>query len=65
MKVNLDLHIHSKYSAATSSKMDLATIAREAAKKGIKIVATGDCLHSRWMAEVRKLPQRDGLRSDL
>jgi len=61
MKVNLDLHIHSKYSAATSSKMDFATIAREAAKKGIKIVATGDCLHPRWMAEVRKLPQRDGL----
>lgn len=61
MKVNLDLHIHSKYSAATSGKMDLATIAREAAKKGIKIVATGDCLHSRWMAEVRKLPERNGL----
>jgi uncharacterized protein (TIGR00375 family) len=61
MKVNLDLHIHSKYSAATSGKMDLPTIAREAAKKGIRIVATGDCLHSRWMAEVRKLPERGGL----
>ncbi|KUK43693.1 MAG: endonuclease Q family protein [Methanothrix sp.] len=61
MKVNLDLHIHSKYSAATSSKMDLPTIAGEAAKKGIRIVATGDCLHPRWMAEVRKLPERGGL----
>jgi len=61
MKVNLDLHIHSKYSAATSGKMDLATIAREAAKKGIRIVATGDCLHSKWMAEVKELPERDGL----
>jgi len=61
MKVNLDLHIHSKYSAATSNKMDLATIAREAAKKGIRLVATGDCLHPRWMAEVRELPERDGL----
>lgn len=61
MKVNLDLHIHSRYSAATSNKMDLATIAREAAKKGIKIVATGDCLHPRWMAEVAALPEREGL----
>jgi uncharacterized protein (TIGR00375 family) len=61
MKVNLDLHIHSKYSAATSNKMDLSTIAREAAKKGIRIVATGDCLHSKWMAEVKDLPERDGL----
>ncbi len=61
MMVNLDLHIHSKYSAATSSKMDLATIAREAAKKGIRIVATGDCLHPRWMEEIRELPERGGL----
>ncbi|HPE62931.1 MAG TPA: TIGR00375 family protein [Methanothrix sp.] len=61
MKVNLDLHIHSRYSAATSSKMDLATIAKEAGKKGIGVVATGDCLHSRWMAEVRELPEEEGL----
>lgn len=61
MKVNLDLHIHSKYSAATSGKMDLATIAREAEKKGIRMVATGDCLHPGWMAEVAALPERDGL----
>ncbi len=61
MKVNLDLHIHSKYSAATSNKMDLATIAREAAKKGIRIVATGDCLHPGWREEIRKLTERGGL----
>ena len=61
MKVNLDLHIHSKHSAATSEKMDLATIAREAEKKGIRMVATGDCLHPGWMAEVAALPERDGL----
>ena len=61
MKVNLDLHIHSKHSAATSRKMDLPTIAREAEKKGIRIVATGDCLHPGWMVEVAALPERDGL----
>ena len=61
MKINLDLHIHSRYSAATSGNMDLPTIGREAAKKGIGVVATGDCLHPRWMAEVRELPEEGGL----
>jgi len=61
MRTNLDLHIHSRYSAATSKRMDLPTIAREGARKGIKIVATGDCLHPRWISEVRRLHERDGL----
>jgi len=61
MKINLDLHIHSKYSAATSERMGLSEIAREAGKKGISIVATGDCLHSRWLAEVASLPAEGGL----
>jgi len=61
MRTNIDLHIHSRYSAATSKRMDLPTIAREGARKGIKIVATGDCLHPRWISEVRRLHERDGL----
>ena len=61
MRTNIDLHIHSRYSAATSKRMDLPTIAREGARKGIKIVATGDCLHPRWVSEVRRLHERDGL----
>jgi len=60
MRVNLDLHIHSKYSKATSKRMDLSTIAREAAKKGVKIVATGDCLHPKWMAEIKGLQEEGG-----
>ncbi|MEA2045218.1 MAG: endonuclease Q family protein [Euryarchaeota archaeon] len=61
MRTNIDLHIHSRYSAATSKRMDLPTIAREGARKGIKIVATGDCLLPRWISEVRRLHERDGL----
>ncbi|MHC1632072.1 MAG: endonuclease Q family protein [Methanotrichaceae archaeon] len=61
MRANLDLHIHSRYSTATSKRMDLPTIAREAAKKGIKIVATGDCLHPKWLAEVKQLQEENGL----
>ncbi|HIE31242.1 MAG TPA: TIGR00375 family protein [Methanosarcinales archaeon] len=61
MNVNADLHIHSKYSMATSNKMNMQTIAREAAKKGIDVVGTGDCLHSRWMDSIKKLPESNGV----
>ena len=61
MNVNADLHIHSKYSMATSNKMDMPTIAREAAKKGIDLVGTGDCLHARWLDSIRKLPESNGI----
>jgi PHP family Zn ribbon phosphoesterase len=55
MKANVDLHIHSKYSAATSRDMDLHEISADARKKGVKIMGTGDCLHSRWLGEIREL----------
>ena len=61
MLVNLDLHIHSKYSMAVSANMQLPEIAREAARKGVKIVATGDCLHPLWLDAIKKLPEADGL----
>lgn len=61
MKINADLHIHSRYSAAVSRDMTLPEIAREASRKGVKIVGTGDCLHPRWMEEIRALPEKDGL----
>jgi uncharacterized protein (TIGR00375 family) len=61
MKVNADLHIHSRFSAAVSRDMTLPEIARESTKKGVKLVGTGDCLHSRWQEEIRALPERDGL----
>jgi uncharacterized protein (TIGR00375 family) len=61
MLANLDLHIHSKYSMAVSADMQLPEIAREAARKGVKIVATGDCLHPLWLDAIKKLPKDDGL----
>ena len=49
MKVNTDLHLHSKYSMASSRKMELPTIAREASKKGMELIR--DCrLHSSEVA---------------
>lgn len=61
MLVNADLHIHSKYSMATSPKMDLPTLASESRKKGIQLVATGDCLHPKWLAEIKNMDEQNGV----
>jgi uncharacterized protein (TIGR00375 family) len=54
MIINADLHIHSRFSGATSDKMSIETISIEAPRKGINVVATGDCLHSGWMKEIKQ-----------
>lgn len=54
MKVNADLHLHSKYSMACSGKMELPTIASEASKKGMELIGTGDCTHPKWLEEIKK-----------
>ncbi len=48
-----DLHIHSRYSAATSGRMVISTIAQQARLKGLSFVGTGDILHPRWMDGVK------------
>ena len=54
MIVNADLHIHSRFSGATSDKMNINTISLEAPRKGIDIVGTGDCLHNGWINEIKQ-----------
>ncbi|MBP1909837.1 TIGR00375 family protein [Methanolobus bombayensis] len=54
MLINADLHLHSKYSMACSNKMELPVMAEEAAKKGVGLVATGDCTHPQWLKEIKK-----------
>jgi len=41
--------------------MELPVIAREAARKGVKIVGTGDCLHPLWLDSIKELPEDEGL----
>ena len=53
MIINADLHIHSRFSGATSEKMNIETISLEAPRKGVNVVATGDCLHGGWMKEIK------------
>ena len=48
-----DLHIHSHYSRATSPKMNIEDLARNAKIKGIDILGTGDFTHPRWLEELK------------
>ena len=49
MKFTADLHIHSKFSRATSRDMVLDTLACWANIKGIQLLATGDFTHPEWL----------------
>ena len=53
MRVIADLHLHSKYSRATSQRMNVEEIARFAEAKGLTVVGTGDFTHPEWMAELK------------
>ncbi len=63
MRFNVDLHVHSKYSRATSRDLDLEHLAAWAARKGIAVVATGDFTHPAWRAELKEklVPAEPGL----
>ena len=57
-----DLHIHSKYSRATSRDCTPEYLDLWARKKGIHIVGTGDFTHPAWREELREKlePAEDG-----
>jgi uncharacterized protein (TIGR00375 family) len=58
-----DLHVHSKYSRATSRDADLEHLALWARRKGITVVGTGDFTHPAWFEEIRSklVPAEPGL----
>jgi uncharacterized protein (TIGR00375 family) len=53
MQFIADLHIHSRFSRATSKEMDIPAIAAAAKAKGIKLVATGDFTHAGHMESLK------------
>lgn len=57
-----DLHIHSKYSRATSKNGNLDELAIWARKKGLNLIATGDFTHPAWFEEIKEklVPLGDG-----
>ena len=54
MKVIADLHIHGRYSRATSEQMCITEIARYSKIKGLNLVGTGDFTHPQWLKEIKE-----------
>ncbi len=54
MKFIADLHIHSKYSRATSKDMILEGLDSWADDKGILVMGTGDFTHPEWFKEIKE-----------
>jgi uncharacterized protein (TIGR00375 family) len=49
-----DLHIHSRFSRATSKGLTIRSLAAWAEVKGIGVLGTGDCTHPGWLQEIER-----------
>ncbi len=49
-----DLHIHSKYSRATSKNLNLGMLEKYAKIKGLNLLGTGDFTHPLWFKELKQ-----------
>ena len=49
LRVIADLHMHSRYSRATSENMNLEELQYYGAIKGLDIIGTGDFTHDKWL----------------
>lgn len=63
MRFFADFHIHSRFSIATSRKINIPTLSESAERKGIALLGTGDFTHPVWFKELIKYlkPSRNGL----
>jgi len=53
-----DLHIHSKYSRATSFNLNFENLVKWAKIKGLNLLGTGDFTHPVWFGEIKKLDDK-------
>jgi uncharacterized protein (TIGR00375 family) len=53
MRIIADLHLHSKFSRATSRDMDVENLAKWCGLKGITLVGTADFTHPVWLRELK------------
>jgi len=56
-----DLHIHSRYSRATSKNIDIENLEKYARIKGLNLLGTGDFTHPEWFKQLAKLEEREGI----
>ncbi|MBN1386596.1 DNA helicase UvrD [Candidatus Woesearchaeota archaeon] len=55
-----DLHIHGRFSRATSKQLDFVNLEKYARLKGINLLGTGDFTHPKWLGEIRSNLSEDG-----
>jgi DNA helicase II / ATP-dependent DNA helicase PcrA len=55
-----DLHVHSRFSRATSKNCNLEELAKSAAIKGLHVIATGDFTHPAWNREIHEKLEESG-----
>ena len=54
MRLVADLHLHSKYSRATSKELDVEGLYRWSKIKGINLIGSADFTHPLWFAELKR-----------
>ena len=54
MKVTADLHIHSRFSRATSKSITIPNLDKYCQIKGLDLIGTGDFTHPEWFREIKK-----------
>ena len=54
MRFFCDLHVHSRFSRATSKSLTIPELGRGAVRKGIAVLGTGDLTHPSWLKEMEE-----------
>ncbi|HHE36498.1 MAG TPA: DNA helicase UvrD [Candidatus Woesearchaeota archaeon] len=60
MRIIADLHLHSRYSRACSSELNILNLEKWAKVKGVGLLGSADFCHPKWFAELRKELREDG-----
>lgn len=61
MVVIADLHIHGRFSRATSKQIDIDNLEKYARIKGVELLGTGDFTHPEWIKELKRDLAEDNL----
>jgi len=60
MRLIADLHLHSRFSRACSSQLNIENIEKWARVKGLDLVGTSDFCHPKWIEELKNELKDDG-----
>jgi len=54
MRFFADLHVHSRFSRATSKELTINALGKGAVLKGLTVIGTGDFTHPSWLSEIEQ-----------